>query len=359
MKQNRGIEALGERLRTRQIPLGWVIIAVVLILLIIVPFAWKDNSYYVHIVITIFIWGYMATAWGLVGQSGQLSFGHAAFMGIGAYTTGILYSQFGVTPWLGVFVAIGLATLGGVIIGIPTLRLRGVYFALATFAFGFIILMIVKNATYIGPVYIGGGAFLTLPRAGQAPAVFQFESKTPYYFMALAMLAGIVYLSHWFNRSRMGFYWTAIRGDQDAAESLGIDAAKYRLRAFLISCALTGLGGAFFMQYFRFFSPQKVLDVSQSIQIALIGIVGGWQSVFGPMIGGFIIVPVAELLRLNLGAFPAMSPIIYGIILMLFILFMPNGVNEPFMRGLNWLERKYWRPSQNANNENNEKVGRQ
>jgi branched-chain amino acid transport system permease protein len=110
------------------------------------------------------------------------------------------------------------------------------------------------------------------------------------------------------------------------------------------------------MQYFRFFSPQRVLDVSQSIQIALYGIVGGWQSVFGPMIGGFIMVPVAEQLRLNLTAFPALSPIIYGVILMLFILFMPNGVNEPIMRGIKWLETKYWRPSGNANNE---KAGRQ
>lgn len=281
MKQDSGIKALTERLRKRQIPLGWVVIAVVLILLIIVPFALKDDPYHVHIFISIFLWGYLATAWGLVGQSGQLSFGHAAFMGVAAYTTGILYGQFGLTPWLGMFVAVGLATLAGLIIGLPTLRLRGVYFALATFAFAFILQMIVRNALYIGPVYIGAGAFLSLPRTngGQCPAVFQFLSKTPYYFIGLAMLVGAVSFSYHLNRSRIGSYWTAIRGDQDAAESLGINAGRYRLIALLISCALTGLGGVFFMQYFRFINPVRALDVSQSLQIALIGIVGGWQSV--------------------------------------------------------------------------------
>ncbi len=321
--------------------------------LVIVPFVLKDDPYHVNIVIKMFIWAYLATAWGLVGQSGQLSFGHAAFLGMGAYATGILYGQFGVTPYLGMFVAVGVATLGGLIIGFPALRLKGVYFALATFAFAFIIQMVVRNALYIGPIYIGRGAFLSLPLAdsGQCPAVFQFENKEPYYFVALAMLAGIVYLNHWFNRSRMGIYWKAIRGDQDAAASLGIDPAKYRLRAFLISCALTGLGGVFYMQYFRTINPARALDVSSSIQIALYGIVGGWQSVFGPMIGGFVMVPIDELLRLNLRAFPALSPILYGIILMLFILFMPKGINEPIMRGIRWLDTKYWRPSQNANND--------
>jgi len=358
MKQEGKVGGLAERLRTRQIPLGWVIIAVILILLIIVPFALKGDPYYVHIVIKIFIWAYLATAWGLVGQSGQLSFGHAAFLGMGAYATGILYAQFGVTPYLGVFVSIGVATLGGLIIGFPALRLRGVYFALATFAFSFIIQMVVRNAEYIGPVYIRRGALLSLPVAngGQSPAVFQFADKEPYYFVALAMLAGIVYLNHWFNRSRMGIYWKGIRSDEDAAASLGINPAKYRLRAFLISCALTGMGGAFFMQYFHTINPTKALDVSSSIQIALYGIVGGWQSVFGPMIGSFIMAPIDELLRLHLMRFPALSPILYGIILMLFILFMPKGVNEPIMRGIRWLETRYWRPSQSANNE---KAGRQ
>jgi len=358
MKQDSATKALAERTRIRQIPLGWIIIAVVLIVLIIVPFVLKDDPYYVNIVIKMFIWAYLATAWGLVGQSGQLSFGHAAFLGMGAYATGILYGQFGVTPYLGMFVAVGVATVGGLIIGFPALRLRGVYFALATFAFAFIIQMVVRNALYIGPIHIGRGALLSLPLAngGQCPAVFQFESKTPYYFAALAMLAGIVYLNHWFNRSRMGVYWKGIRGDEDAAASLGINPTKYRLRAFLISCALTGLGGVFYMQYFHTINPTKVLDVSSSLQIALYGIVGGWQSVFGPMIGGFIMVPIDELLRLHLMRFPALSPIVYGMLLMLFILFMPKGVNEPFMRGLRWLDRKYWRPSRNANNE---KAGRQ
>lgn len=351
MKQGAGMGASAERLKRRQIPPGCIALAVLLIVLMIIPFALKERPYYVHIFITIFLWGYLATAWGLVGQSGQLSFGHAAFMGVAAYTTGVLFGQFGINPWLGMWVGVILATIGGLIIGYPSLRLRGVYFALATFAFAFILQMFVRNTLYLGPVYIGAGAFLSIPQVsgGNAPGVFQFASKTPYYFIALFMLAGVVTLSYLLNRSRLGYYWRAMRSDPDAAESLGINVGKYRLITFLVSCALTGLGGAFFMQYFRFINPVRALDVTQSIRIALIGIVGGWQSVFGPMIGGFIITPIAELLRLHLGKVPALSPIIYGIVLMLFILFMPRGLNGPVLRGVRWIEAKLRRSAESGN----------
>jgi len=353
MKQDTGIGALAEKLRIRRIPFGWIVIAVLLIVLAIIPFALKGEPYYVHIFITIFLWAYLATAWGLVGQSGQLSFGHAAFMGLGAYTTGILFGQYGITPWLGMWLGVVIATLSGLIIGYPSLRLRGVYFALATCAFAFIIQLFARSTVWLGPVYIGAGAFLSLPLAdgGHCPAVFQFGTKTPYYFIALVMLAGAVSLSYLLNRLRIGYYWRAMRSDPDAAESLGINVGKYRLMTFLLSCALTAIGGTFHIQYTRFINPVYALDVSQSIQIAMIGIVGGWQTVFGPMIGAFIIIPIAELLRLHLGGLPALSPIIYGIALMLFILFMPKGLNTPVMRFLRWLEAKLWRPPESDNDE--------
>ena len=277
MERSTKIGALAERLRRRRIPFGWIVIAVLLIVLAIIPFALKGEPYYVHICVTIFLWAYLATAWGLVGQSGQLSFGHAAFMGLGAYTTGILFGQFGVNPWLGMWLGVAIATVGGFIIGYPSLRLRGVYFALATFAFAFILQMFVRSTLNLGPVYLGAGAFLSLPLAdgGHCPAVFQFGTKTPYYFIALVMLAGAVSLSYLLNRLRVGYYWKAMRSDPDAAESLGINVGRYRLMTFLLSCALTAIGGSFYAQYFFFISPDRVLDISLSIEIALIGVVGG------------------------------------------------------------------------------------
>lgn len=359
MKQDSGIKGLAGGLKNRRIPLNWVIIAIVLIVLIIIPFALKGEPYYVHIFVMIFLMGYLATAWGLVGQSGQLSFGHAAFFGLGAYTSSTLYMDVGISPWIGMFVGAIVAVIAGLIIGYPTLRLRGPYFALATLAFCAILQIYVRNTPILGPLHLGAAWGITISPylTGQGPAFFQFASKTPFYFISLAMLAGIVYFSYQLNRTRLGYYWLAIRGNQDAAESLGINAGRYRLTAFLMSCALSALGGTFYAQYYYFITPFRVLDISLSLEIALMGVVGGWQSIFGPMLGAFILVPISELVRAELGSVAmGLHLVIYGIIFVLIILFLPKGVNEPFMRGLRWLDTRHWRPSRNANND---KLGRQ
>ena len=346
MKQDTGIRTLVQRIRRRQIPFGWVVIAIFVIVMAILPLV-VTNPYYRNILILIFLMGYLSTAWGLVGQSGQLSFGHVAFLGLGAYTSTILYEQFGVTPWLGMLAGGGVATLAGVVIGYPTLRLRGVYFALATLAFAYILQIFVKSTEWLGPIWIGAspGLHITLIDRGHAPALFQFGSKIPYYFIALGMLMGILALSSYLNRTRIGYYWAAIRGDPDAAESLGINVARYRIRALLMSCFLTGLGGTFYAQYFLTVDPRRILDLGFSIEIALIGIVGGWQTVFGPMLGALVLTPIGEIIRARLYILPGLYLVIYGIILVMFILFLPMGLNEPIMRGLKRIQDKVWRPA--------------
>jgi len=348
VKQDTGIRSLAQRLRRREVPFGWVVIVVLLIVAVIIPFA-VHEPYVIHISIFIFLMGYLATAWGLVGQSGQLSFGHVAFLGIGAYTSTVLYQQFGVTPWLGMLAGGGMATAIGFVIGAPTLRLRGVYFALATLVFAYILQIFAFNTRWLGPIWIGGapGLHITLVNGGNAPAVFQFGTKLPFYFIALGMLIGIVSLSYFLNRIRTGYYWAAIRGDQDAAESLGINASRYRLMAFLLSCFLTGLGGTFYAQFILALDPRRVLGLGFSIEIALVGIVGGWQTVFGPMIGSLVLTPIGQAIRARLGAtLPGLHLLIYGVILMLFIQFLPRGLNEPIMRGLRRIEARFWRPKE-------------
>jgi len=350
MKQGTGIGALAERLRRRQIPSGWIVIPVLLILLVILPFVWKQ-PFYVNIFILIFLFGYLATAWGLVGQSGQLSFGHAAFFGLGAYTSTLLYTQVGVSPWLGMLVGAVVAVIAGAIIGYPTLRLRGVYFALATLAFCVILQIYVRNTQFLGPLTLGASSGLWItPYAGaKGPLFYQFASKTPFYFIALGMLVGVVSLSHLLNRVRLGYYWRAMRSDPDASESLGINVGRYRLMTFLLSCALTALGGSFYAQYFYFISPDRVLDISLSVEIVLVGVVGGWQTVFGPMIGAFIIIPISHIISAQLGStLFGLHIVVYGIILMLFILYLPRGLNIPVMRGLRWLEAKLQRQPESS-----------
>ena len=236
-----------------------------------------------------------------------------------------------------------MATLFGLIIGYPTLRLRGPYFALATLAFGMILQTYVVNTPRIGPINLRGamGLLLPLKNGGDAPAVFQFATKTPYYFVTLGMMIGIVLLSYFINRTRIGFYLTAIRSDQDAAESLGINASKYRLLAFLLSCALTALGGTLWAQYFHYINPERGMALSLSIEIAIVGVVGGWQTVCGPMIGALVIVPISEMLRAQLGGgYAGLHTLIYGLVLMAVILWLPSGLNPFIMRALKWLEAK-------------------
>jgi branched-chain amino acid transport system permease protein len=194
------------------------------------------------------------------------------------------------------------------------------------------------------------GLLLPLENGGDAPAVYQFATKTPYYFISLGMMIGIVLLSYLINRTRIGFYLTAIRSDQDAAESLGINASKYRLLAFLLSCALTALGGTLWAQYFHYINPERGMALSLSIEIAIVGVVGGWQTVCGPMIGALVIIPISEMLRAQLGGgYAGLHTLIYGLILMAVILWLPSGLNPFVMRALKWLGAKTgWDASSSA-----------
>ena len=326
----------------RKIKPGLLIVIIALILAIVIP----QLIYVGHLInlgVLIFLMGYLATTWGFVGQSGQLSFGHVAFLGLGAYTSTILYEQFGITPWVGMFAGAGIATLAGAVIGFPTLRLRGVYFALVTLAFAYILQIFVMNTNWLGPLHLGAspGLHITLVNGGNAPSVFQFADRLPYYYIALGMLVGVVALSYYLNRTSLGYYWTAIRNDPDAAESLGINTGRYRVRAFLMSCFFTAFAGTFYAQYFLTLDPRRILGLGFSIEIALTGIVGGWQSVFGPIIGALVLTPIGQVMRARLASVASgLHLLIYGIILMLFIEFLPKGLNNPIMRGLKWIEVK-------------------
>lgn len=345
--------ALFQRLRRREWPFVWIVPIVFFAVFAALPSV-VENPYYLDILINILLMGYLSTAWGLVAQSGQLSFGHAAFIGIGAYTTAILNQQLGISPWAGMWIGAVLATGIGAIIGYPTLRLRGVYFALATLAFAFILQTFVYGTRFIGGIDIGGamGFHVLLVNGGNAPQVFQFDSKIPYYYIALGMLGIMVFINYFLNRIHVGYYWSAIRGDQDASESIGINASRYRFMAFLMSCFFTGLGGAFYAQYYLTIDPRRVLDLGFSIEIVLAGIVGGWQSIFGPMLGAAIITPIGRMMRAAVGTkYPGLHLLIFGVILMLFIEFMPRGVNEPLMKGIRWLEARLWTPARKDNRE--------
>ena len=303
------------------------------------------NPYYMSVLILMFMMGYLSTTWGIIGQTGQLSFGHSAFVGLGGYTSSILYVQLNLSPWFGMIIGGCVAVLFGIIIGMPTLRLRGVYFALATLAFASILQIVAKTTLKIGPIIIGAspGIQMNLVNGGNAPAVFQFQGKQGYYYVIFAMLVGVLFLSFMLNRARTGYYWRAIRNDEDAAESLGINVAKYRIAGFLLSCFLTGMGGVFYAQYLLAIDPRTILGLDLSIEIAIMGIVGGWQSIFGPLIGSAVLVPINQFLRASLYNVPQLTTVIYGLILVFFMLFLPKGINGLIITGINRLKAQFIR----------------
>jgi branched-chain amino acid transport system permease protein len=276
----------------------------------------------------------MASAWNIVcGYTGQLSLGHSALSGIGGYVSTLLLINAGLSPWIGMVVGAICAAAAGVLVGWPCFRLRGPYFALTTIAFAEILRIWTENTEEIFGVELRGAQGLSVPLKGHAPSLFQFDGKVPYYFIILAMLAAVMAITWWMERSRTGFYLKAIRADQDAAEALGVNSTRYLLSAMAISSFLTALGGSFYAQYFRYINPERNMGLDFSIELALMGIVGGQGTVVGPVLGAFLLTPAGEITRATLGGkFPGLHIVIYGLVLILAMLFLPKGLVQPLRR---------------------------
>jgi branched-chain amino acid transport system permease protein len=288
------------------------------------------------VMIRIFLYAMLATAWNLLaGYCGQISLGHAVFFGTGAYTSTVLLRQdwLGVwaSPWIGMALGALLAALLSQVIGFPVFRLRGHYFAIATIAVGEIVQTIVINWDAVGGAR---GLFVPIKRPDSF-LNFQFhESKQTYYYIALALLVLAVGISRSIVHSRTGYYFRAIREDQDAAAALGIPVARYKQRAMAISAALTALGGTFYAQYVFFIDPESVLPLSLSILVCLVAVLGGVGTLWGPILGAAILVPLGEVTRVQFGGTgKALDLVIYGLLIMIVSVVQPGGIMALLERG--------------------------
>jgi branched-chain amino acid transport system permease protein len=302
-------------------------------LLLLLPLAVRDE-YYLHVLIGIMFFAYMASAWNIVcGYTGQLSLGHSALCGIGGYLSTLLFINAGLTPWIGMLIG-GISAAGvGVLVGWPCFRLRGPYFALTTIAFAEILRIWTENTEEFLGIQLRGAQGISVPLRGERPWLFQFDGKVPYYYIIFGMLLGVMAVTWWMERSRMGFYLKAIRGDQDAAEALGINSTRYLLSAMALSSFLTALGGSFYAQFFRYINPERNMGLDLSIEMALMGIVGGQGTVLGPVLGAFLLTPAGEISRATLGGkLPGLHLVIYGLVLVLAMLFLPKGLIQPIRR---------------------------
>ncbi len=289
---------------------------------------------YLHIIILLYLYAYLTTSWNLVGGfAGVLPLGHAAFVGIGAYTSTILSLQYGISPWLGMIVGGILATIVGVIIGLPTFKMRGAYFALATIAFGEGIRVMVENIDYLGPLNLNGPRGLQIPPLNLGLANFMFTAKQPYYYIILIMLVGVLVLTYFVSRSKLGYYLNAGGEEPEAAMALGVNVARCKLVAMAMSSFLTALAGTFYAQFTLFIHPKSVISLDLSFEIAFIALIGGRGSIAGPVLGALLLRPVSDFSRIYFGAtLPGLHLIIFGAALILVMIYQPRGLQEPLTR---------------------------
>jgi branched-chain amino acid transport system permease protein len=319
---------------------GWI---VGLTLLVALPFAIRwglpaGEKYYLHLAVQILLWAFIYTAWSLMGRFGLTSLGHGAFTGIGAYVTVMLWNFGGITPWLGIPVAVAVATVAGLLVGYPcfTRKITGHYFALLTLAFTeFVRLCIVGLRDYTG------GSLGTQPRRdgdGLSLYALQFEpDRLLAYFIALAIWLFGLWVWYRVDRSMDRYALDAASQDEDAAASVGIDVTKEKLKITALSSALCAFGGAIYGQYQMYIGPDTVAGLALSLNMVFAVIAGGMWVMLGPTVGAVFTQLLSEGLRTAIqgsaalkatlgSAALALDTAIYGLLLVLFIIYMPKGI---------------------------------
>lgn len=287
-----------------------------------------DIPYIIHTFIMVFLFATMGLGWNLIGgYAAQLSLGHSVFFAIGAYTAVLFVLYKNLTPLVGGLVGIALAALAALIIGYPCFKLRGPYFTLATIASGEILRTLLLHFKE----FTGGANGVPLPFTGENPLFLQFYSKAPYYYLAFVLLIIVFLLARTLERAKLGRYLAAIREDQDAAESLGVKTHNVKLKALLISAAITATCGVIYAFTVGYIDPDSVASITLSIEIAVVVIVGGIGTLWGPVIGAAVVVLLTELTNMYLGAIRSgASLVLYGLLLIIVIIAKPGGLISLF-----------------------------
>ncbi|MFN2644094.1 MAG: branched-chain amino acid ABC transporter permease [Burkholderiales bacterium] len=287
-------------------------------------------NYPLHLAILVLLWGYIYTSWSLMGRLGLVSFGHGAFMGIGAYTVVMLWNHFGLTPWLGALAALFFTALVAIIIGWPCFRFRivGHYFALVTLALSEVVrLIIVAARDYTGGSLGGTPNGALVEGTSASIGALQFASKLPWLFIVGGVWLFGLWVWRAVDRSMGRLALQAISEEEEAAASIGIHVTRAKLRITLISALMTCVGGILYAQYQLYVNPDTVSGIAISLQMVFGVIAGGMFVMLGPTVGAAFTLLLAEGLRLAFGnRYPALDTTIYGVMLVLFIIYMPRGI---------------------------------
>ena len=295
--------------------------------LIILPY-FITSRFYIDVLTLIFFTAYLGQSWNILGgYAGQFSFGGVMFFGTGAYVSSILLTTFGFPPIFGIFLAIIGGAFLGLVVGYMSFRsgLKGSYFALITLAFAELLRVLANSVEFTGG---GVGLFLTY-----APGLsnLQFETPVGFYYFALILMFISIAIVYWLESSRFGAQLVAIRENEDAAEALGIDTLRCKIYAIMIMGAMGGAAGTFYSQKYLYLDPPIAYSIHLSVEMLLVTIVGGMGTIFGPLVGAFVLHTVNEIARHFIDT-PGLSLIVYGLILIIIIGYLPNGLIGAFKK---------------------------
>ena len=305
---------------------GRIVLAFLIVSLLMFP-VFVERPFLLLVLIRLFFFATLAQSWNILGgYAGQLSLGQAIFLGIGAYTSTLLLTKLGISPWIGMVVGVLIALVGAILIGIPLFRLRGHYFAIATW-----LLVEITQILVINWRWAGGAMGINLPFLGDTPAFFQFNSRVPYYYIALTITALVFATTFVLERTKPGYIFRAIKDDPEAASSLGVNILRFQLIAFMIYAMFSAMMGTFFAQLILVISPDSLLILDLAVLAMLMAVLGGMGNLWGPLIGAIILVPAAEYTRVWLGARgDALSVMIYGLLIVLLAIYQPEGLTSLF-----------------------------
>lgn len=292
------------------------------------------SSYTEHVLILIMLYGSMAQAWNVIGgYCGQTSFGHSVFFGIGSYGAGMAVVTYGFSPWPGALAGACLAAIVAVVISGPCFKLKGHYFAIATFA-----IVEIFNRLFMVWDWIGGALGLDYPLVDEGWTNFMwYDSKKGYYYGALILMIFVFGVVRKMEKMRFGYYLQAVREGQETAESLGVDSARVKLSAMALSAFLAAICGAFYAQYNLRVDPPMVMSLDMSMKFVLITILGGLGTFWGPLLGAAVLIPLQEYSRAYIGGMGGgVDLMIFGLIIVIVMVKQPRGImgilNDMFSR---------------------------
>jgi branched-chain amino acid transport system permease protein len=313
-----------------------VLLAILAAILVALPAF--SGSYVLSVATLILYFAYTGQAWNvMMGFTGQLSLGHALYVGLGAYTAAGIFFHYGLGAWVGVWAALAVCMAAGAIIGFLAFRfgISGVYFALLTIAFAEFTRIGFDHLRALGGP---GGLFIHVSNRETWDLLNLRGPSAMFYYVILFLTAAAFAFSAWLLKSRAGYYWQAIRENEEAAQALGINTFRWKMLAISISAGMTSLAGVFYAFYYNNLFPEQSFNISRSIEIILGPVIGGVGTLFGPLLGAGVLTVLSDGLTEALAAlgweFPGVKQVLYGVVLLAVVMFLPNGIWPPIARRL-------------------------